>query len=79
MVLVFSQVERVAMLGAWNDASARRVTMRDHSTSGNDRMPDWGTPAAVLRDLPADVAQILGFQRNGSVMEGVGRYEDHEQ
>ena len=74
-----TQIERVGLLGAWNKANARRVTMRDHSPSGNDRMPDWGTPVEVLRDLPGEVARILGFHQNGSVMEGVGRLEDVEE
>jgi hypothetical protein len=42
-------------------------------------MPDWGTPVEVLRDLPGEVARILGFHQNGSVMEGVGRLEDDEE
>lgn len=48
--------------------------MRDHGDRANDRQPDWGTPSTVLQDLPPDVARLLGFEPDGSVIAGVGRY-----
>ena len=63
----------MALLGAWNDETGRRVTMRDHGDRAN-RRPDWGTPSKVLPGLRADVARLLGFHQDGSVIEGVGQY-----